>query len=179
MSRAEPLRVRIRRATARDLEEFAENVQSVADEGIYLFTERVTEQRKESMRRLFEDKGCLALVAEVRTGKHGKLVGNLTLARYGDVEKARHVRVLGMLVIQGYRGLGIGTKLIERGLEWARSWRDVEKIALGVFSDNRSAFRLYQKFGFKVEGVKKRHYYIAGKPADEIEMALFFKRKRP
>ena len=46
---------------------------------------------------------------------------------------------------------------------------------MGVFSNNRRAFRLYEKFGFKVEGVRKRHYYIAGKPEDEIDMALFVK----
>jgi ribosomal protein S18 acetylase RimI-like enzyme len=48
-------------------------------------------------------------------------------------------------------------------------------VALGVFSKNKRAFRLYEKFGFKVEGVRKKHYYIEGKHEDEIDMALFVK----
>jgi RimJ/RimL family protein N-acetyltransferase len=167
--------VRIRRARAGDLEEYAENVQSVADEGRYTFTERVTEERRKSMGKVFGDKGCLVIVAEVGEGGKRKLVGNLTMTRYGDVEKSKHVRVLGMLVVDGYREMGIGTKLMEYALRWARAEKGVEKVILGVFSKNRRALRLYEKFGFKVEGVRKRHYYISGEPEDEIDMALFVK----
>lgn len=167
--------VKVRRAREGDLEQFAKNVQSVADEGRYIFVEEVTEERKKSMGRLFKDKSCLVLVAEVGAGKARKIVGSLTLERYGNVEKTRHVRVLGMLVVKGYRGMGIGTKLIAYALGWAKSQKDVEKVVLGVFSNNERAFRLYEKFGFGVEGVKKKHYYIAGRPADEIDMALFLK----
>lgn len=167
--------VKVRRAREGDLDQFAKNLQSVADEGRYIFTEEVTEERKKSMGRLFKDKGCLAVVAEVGSGKTRKLVGSLTLERYGNVEKTRHVRVLGMLVVKGYRGMGIGTKLIAYALDWAKSQKDLEKVVLGVFSNNRRAFLLYERFGFKVEGIKKKHYLIAGRHADEIDMALFLK----
>jgi len=167
--------VRIRRATDRDLEEYAKNIQAVADEGRYLFTEGVSEERKKSMGKLFKDRSCLAIVAEVGTGRERKIVGSLTLERYGSVRKTRHVRVLGMLVIEGYRGRGIGTKLVAHALEWAKKRKEVEKVALGVFSNNERAFRLYEKFGFEVEGVKRKQYHIAGKHEDEIDMALFVK----
>lgn len=173
------LRVKIRRATARDLEEFAENVRSVADEGRYLFAEEVTEEGKKSMGRLFKERDCLVLVAEVGEGGRRRLVGSLTLDRYGHVKKTRHVRVLAMLVIKGYRGLGIGTKLVARALEWAMSQEEVEKIVLGVFSSNLRALRLYEKFGFEVEGTRKGHYYIEGRHADEIDMALFLRVTSP
>ncbi len=167
--------MRVRKAKAPDLDQFAKNVQSVADEGRYLFTEEVTTERKKSMGRLFKRKDCLVLVAEVRKGKDIDLVGSLTLSRYGDVKKSSHVRVLGMLVIKGHRGMGIGTELIARSLEWARAQKGIEKIQLAVFSGNQKAYRLYEKFGFQVEGVKKRQYYIDGEPQDEVEMALFLR----
>ena len=94
---------------------------------------------------------------------------------YASEKRPKHVRVLGMLVVDGYRGMGIGTKLIAHALGWARAQKEVEKVALGVFSKNKRAFRLYEKFGFKVEGVRKKHYYIEGKHEDEIDMALFVK----
>lgn len=166
---------RVRRATLRDLEGYSRVLQSVADEGKYLFIERVTEKKKRSMAKLFKDRGCLVLVTEVRERERWKTVGSLTLSRYGDASKSRHVRVLAMSVLDGYRGRGIGNELMARGLEWARKEEGVEKVTLGVFSSNQRAFRLYENFGFEVEGVRKRHYYIAGRPEDEIDMALFVK----
>ncbi len=172
-------KVRVRRAVMDDLEEYAQNVQSVAAEGRYIFTEEVTPERKEAFRKSFRDRDSLVLVAEIDEGpsekRNRKVVGSLTLERYGHVKKARHVRVLGMHVIRGYRGMGIGTRLMGQALKWARRKPDVEKIVLGVFSSNRRALHLYQKFGFEVEGVRKRQYYIDGRPADEIDMALFLK----
>jgi RimJ/RimL family protein N-acetyltransferase len=169
------LKVKIRRGRVGDIDEVARNTQKVADEGTYLFTEKVTEERKKSMRRLVGDRSCLAIVAEVGKGKGRRIVGNLTMVRYGDAEKSKHIRVLGMLVVKGYRGKGIGTKLMAYALDWARRQKGVEKVALGVFSNNKRAFALYKKFGFEVEGVRKNHYYIKGKHEDEIDMALFVK----
>jgi RimJ/RimL family protein N-acetyltransferase len=171
-----PLSITVRRAKASDLDGFEANVQSVADEGRYIWTERVTERERAMHRSLFKDRGCLALVAEVRRGKERRLVGSLTMTRYGQaVKKSQHVRVLGMLVIDGYREMGIGSRMMETALDWARKKRGVEKVVLGVFSNNRRALRLYEKFGFKVEGVRKDHYYIGGEREDEIDMALFVK----
>jgi RimJ/RimL family protein N-acetyltransferase len=167
--------VRVRKATIRDLDQYAKNFQSVAHEGRYIFTEEVTEERKKSMGRVFKDKECLTIVAEVKERGKWKAVGNLALTRYGDAEKAKHVRVLSMLLVKGYRGRGIGTRMMAYALEWAKAKKGVEKVYLGVFSNNDRAFRLYERFGFKVEGVRKKHYYIFGKPEDEIDMALFVK----
>jgi len=168
--------VKIRKATAGDVDAFAANVQAVADEGRYIWTEKVTDREKESYRRLFKDKGCLAIVAEVGAGRQRRLVGSLTMSRYGQtVKKSQHVRVLAMLVVGGYREMGIGTKLMDTALAWAREQHGVEKVVLGVFSGNKRAYGLYEKFGFKVEGVRKDHYYIDGRHEDEIDMALFVK----
>ena len=169
------LAVTIRKARLSDLDQFAANMQSVADEGRYVWTEEVTEREIEVYRRLFKDKGCLVLVAEVGTGKGKKVVGGVWMTRYGQTIKSQHVRVLGMLVIDGYREIGIGSKLMAAALEWARKKPGVEKVTLGVFSNNRRAYNMYEKFGFKVEGVRKSHYYIDGKSEDEIDMALFVK----
>jgi len=48
--------VRIRRARVGDIDEFARIVQLVADEGRYIFTEKVTDERKRSMLKVFKDK---------------------------------------------------------------------------------------------------------------------------
>jgi RimJ/RimL family protein N-acetyltransferase len=169
--------VKIRRATARDVEQMAANIQSVADEGRYVWTEKVTDEWKEFLRkRLIKDKGCLVIVAEVGKGRGKRLVGDLTMTRYGQtIRKSQHVRVLGMLIVEGYRERGIGSKMMDYALGWARAQPGVEKVVLGVFSNNKRAWHLYEKFGFVVEGVRKDHYYIDGKHEDEVDMALFVK----
>lgn len=151
-------------------------MQLVADEGRYIWVEKVTEETKAMLKRMVEDEGCLALVAEVGRGRRRKVVGGLTLGRYGQtVSKSRHVRVLSMLIVEGYREMGIGSRLMERALDWSRKEPGVEKVILGVFSNNERALRLYQKFGFEVEGVRRDHYYIDGRREDEVDMALFVK----
>jgi len=168
--------VKVRRATLRDVERMAENMQLVADEGRYIWTEKVTEETKERIKSTIKDKRCLTLVAEVGGADGRRVVGALTLAKYGQgVRKSQHIRVLSMLVVDGYRGIGIGGKLMAGALQWARQEHGVEKVILGVFSNNKRALRLYEKFGFEVEGVRKDHYYIDGKREDEIDMALFVK----
>jgi len=166
----------VRKATALNVERIAANTQAVADEGRYIWTEKVSEEWKGFLgKTLTKDKGCLVIVAEVGKGRGRKLVGDLTMTRYGQtIRKSQHVRVLAMLVVDGYREMGIGSKMMNYALTWARGEPGVEKVVLGVFSNNR-AFKLYEKFGFKVEGVRKDHYYIAGKHEDEIDMALFVK----
>lgn len=48
-----------------------------------------------------------------------------------------------------------------------------EKISLSVFSTNKRAINLYKKFGFEIEGVKKKEIKIDEEYVDEILMALF------
>jgi RimJ/RimL family protein N-acetyltransferase len=169
--------VTVRRATARDVEQIAANTQSVADEGRYIWTEKVTEEWKEFLRKkLIKDRGCLVVVAEVGRGRGRKVVGDLTMTRYGQtIRKSQHVRVLAMLIVEGYREMGIGSRMMDYALKWARGQPGVEKVVLGVFSNNERALRLYEKFGFEVEGVRRKHYYIDGKHEDEVDMALFVK----
>jgi len=163
--------VKIRKALPSDIRQIIKNMKAVAKEKQYIFIEKVTSHTVDEYRQLVKDDDCLVLVAEA----DGKTVGHLTLSLYGDVDKARHVRDVSMLIIDDYRGMGIGTQLLEAAIIWARSKRDIKKLVLGVFSNNKQAFKLYQKMGFKLDGVKKQQYFINGKYEDEINMALFLR----
>lgn len=166
----------IRRAKLRDVPQITANTKLVAAEGRYIWIEEVNEDSNEHSRRLIEDKGCLLLVAEVGRGKDKRVVGHLAMTRYGHgVKKSQHVRVLSMLIVEGHRDRGLGSMLISHAIDWAKKEPGVEKVVLGVFSNNQRALHVYEKFGFGVEGVRKDHYYIDGKREDEIDMALFVK----
>lgn len=64
---------------------------------------------------------------------------------------------LGMLLLPEFRGRGIGSRLVERCIEWCRV-QGCHKITLGVWPHNKAAIRLYEKFGFEQEGYRRRHW---------------------
>jgi L-amino acid N-acyltransferase YncA len=88
-----------------------------------------------------------------------------------------HVGNLGMGVISGYRGQGLGQRLMSSVLE--KAWAiGLERIQLEVFSDNETALRLYRKHGFDTEGVKRKACFMNDRYLDIICMALLTENLR-
>ncbi len=83
-----------------------------------------------------------------------------------------HCGKLGMGVLQGYRGKGIGTRLMEETILAAKEF-GLERVELEVYASNVPAVSLYEKRGFVHEGEKKRARKLDGKCDDVLLMALF------
>jgi len=97
----------------------------------------------------------------------GQIVGSLNVAvsRFGFGE-------IGTWVARPWRGRGVGSALMEVGIEWARE-QGLHKLSLGVFPHNAAAIALYQKFGFVEEGRRVKHYRrTSGELWDSVEMGL-------
>ena len=88
-------------------------------------------------------------------------------------ETMAHGGVLGMGVVEGYRGRGIGAALIRATLERAKAV-GLTRVELTVREDNLRAKALYEKAGFAVEGVKRKAALFEGKYFDLILMSLLF-----
>ena len=97
--------------------------------------------------------GCPQLVA-----LDGKRVVGWCDIRVHEGALSRHVGVLGMGVVDGYRGRGIGRALLEACL--AKS--PFARVELSVFADNTAAIKLYEKTGFVHEGVRRRAIRLEG-----------------
>lgn len=82
-----------------------------------------------------------------------------------------HSGELGMGVVAGYHRQGLGYRLLEATVAKALS-NGLTRIELEVFSSNRGAIALYEKFGFEHEGVKHKARYVDGIWDDFIMMAL-------
>lgn len=85
--------------------------------------------------------------------------------------RVRHSASILLMVHKDYHNNGIGTKLLEKTLDIADNWLMLIRIELGVFFDNLPAIHLYEKFGFKKEGVKIKAAIRNGTYVDEIIMA--------
>jgi RimJ/RimL family protein N-acetyltransferase len=85
----------------------------------------------------------------------------------------RHSAIFGIGVLDAYRRMGVGTALLRTTLEAART-RDLTRIELVVRMDNERARRLYEKAGFAVEGILRKHMLVNGTYRDSYLMALLF-----
>jgi len=69
----------------------------------------------------------------------------------------RFAYVEDLVVNPDYRGLGIGRRLLERGLQWARD-NHFPGVMLETQDDNVPACTLYQSAGFVLSGFDRNVY---------------------
>ncbi|MBK8905835.1 MAG: GNAT family N-acetyltransferase [Anaerolineaceae bacterium] len=110
--------------------------------------------------------GVHRFVAEV----HGKAVGIITLHQTHKPRQS-HVAGMGMMVHPAYWGQGIGSRLMAAITDLADNWLNVVRLELEVNVDNPAGVRLYEKFGFVIEGTKRWHAFGDGRLADSHFMA--------
>jgi RimJ/RimL family protein N-acetyltransferase len=91
-----------------------------------------------------------------------------------DAEISKHCGILGMGLVDGYRGRGLGERLIRQTLDAIRkSDLGIERVELTVWGSNAPAISLYEKVGFVHEGRKVDARKIDGVTDDVILMAKF------
>ncbi len=100
--------------------------------------------------------------------EHGKIVGMARIGRDGEALETKHVGILSIEVLPGFRGQGIGTALLEHALNNCRG--RFELVRLETLPENTAGQRLYRKFGFEAYGRLPRAFYRAGAYHDFILM---------
>lgn len=75
------------------------------------------------------------------------------------------------MVHKDYQNKGVGTALMKALIDIADNWLMLVRVELTVFEDNKRAIHLYEKFGFKKEGVKQLAAIRNGKYVNELIMA--------
>ena len=97
----------------------------------------------------------------------GSIVGMALGARHWYVEDA--IGLFSMWVEPAFRGRGLGRRLVEAVVEWART-TERPRVVLSVNEANRTAIRLYGRCGFAPTGT--RHPIREGSDVSAISMAL-------
>ena len=164
------MNITIRNATIQDAHAIAEAEREIAKTPGFFCSQpsELTDENVVNTILAFErDKTGVYLVAEYEE----QIVGHAFLEPYG-IQSLKHVADLNIAVNEGWQRKGIGRKLLEQTIAWAKNTSTLEKIKLNVRATNLSAISLYKKMGFEEEGrlknwVKVKDYYI-----DDLIMGL-------
>jgi ribosomal protein S18 acetylase RimI-like enzyme len=144
----------VRPALDRDLDIVVEQTWQVATEGLWIGTEVPFDRgaRRERLASALAGPFSTVLVADASGAAGPSVVGHIlvSIAPYGVAD-------VGMLVMDAWRGKGIGRLLLRSGMEWARA-AGAHKMALEVWPHNQAALHLYRAAGFVEEGRKVGHY---------------------
>lgn len=113
----------------------------------------------------------LAFYTELPVGAiKGKLVNSShTLPTFEDAMTAQlnskivpnAIYIESFAVLQAYRSLGIGTRLLNWLVEQAKE-RYIHQLLLHVHVDNKEAVAYYEKFGFTSSGIAQDYYKNQG-----------------
>jgi len=99
---------------------------------------------------------------------NGRLVGNCEVSR-GTFQDTRHSGTLGIAIVDGYRGAGLGRRMLEVLLAASKKG-GVSLVELAVLSINRRAIRLYRDLGFTKYGTIPGKIRRGSRRIDEIVM---------
>ncbi|AFO56471.1 MULTISPECIES: GNAT family N-acetyltransferase [Natrinema] len=162
------LEFHIRPARQEDLTGIVGAIRQVAEEKTYIEAETVADEidHEEALLRHNELQSRMFFVATVEDD----VVGWVHL-HAPEVEKLSHTAELTVGVLEDYRGHGVGSHLLSRGLEWAGS-NGYEKVYQSVPSTNEEAITFLEEHGWETEAVREDHYKLNGHYVDEVMMAV-------
>lgn len=165
-------RVILRSIRWEDLDDCIEFINSLVEEEADILRDTKVSRQEEAEwlgRRLARiDKGeIIDIVAQV----DGKMVAN------SEVEKRSgpmsHVGYLGIAIKSGYRGIGIGTKIMQALIEKSKKV-GLKILVLDVHDTNETAKALYKKMGFREVGRIPKGICKDGKYIDLVRMTREF-----
>ena len=115
-----------------------------------------------------EGSGGTTLLAEAADGE---IVAWADLAR-PHAALTHHTATLGTGVLDGYRDVGLGRALLGRIAEEAARL-GIEKLELTVRARNARAIHVYERLGWRREGLSPRAYKQDGEYDDKVSMGLW------
>jgi ribosomal protein S18 acetylase RimI-like enzyme len=152
-----------------DLDDFHEMINSLVREGADVNLDRMV-TRENEMEWL--DRHLISLekdsIVSIAAEADGRIVGHVDL--HPKAGRQEHVATLGIIVLEGYRDVGIGTELMKEAEKQARKL-GLKIIVLDLFSTNDRAFHLYNSMGYNKVGSISKAVSKGTSFVDEIIMA--------
>lgn len=157
----------IRPARNADFDDLVDTIRAVTEAGTYVVAETIAEQLlyDETVTRHNTVDARVFFVAVV-----DETVIGWTHLELPQVEKLHNTAQQTVGVRVPYRGYGIGSDLLQRGLEWAEA-NGYRKVYNSLPATNDAAIDFLEARGWEVEAVRTDHYTIDAQLVDEVMMA--------
>lgn len=164
--------VQIRQGIESDAGELIHRMKEIFGETEYLLVDEdefnMTLEQETAWLKAFDDVPTSLYLAAVY---NDKIIG--TCGIVGNVmKKMKHTASIGISLLKEWQNQGLGKKLMEESIGWAKKNTDLEIIWLDVFSTNTHAVSLYKKLGFVEEGRQKNFVRLKSGYCDKITMSL-------
>lgn len=123
----------------------------------------------EDMNRHYEANAENDTFFEMTALAGNEVVGHFIM-RFIDEEKM--ILRLGFVIVDDTkRGMGYGKEMVSLALKYAFEMLKVEKVTLGVFENNSSAYRCYKAAGFReVQEEKAEYFHVLGEDWKCLEL---------
>jgi putative acetyltransferase len=163
--------LKIRRAEAEDCSQICEMFESPK---VYAGTMQVPYPSREYWRRRLSEntQSVYTLVGIIDE----RIVGMVSVVTFPERPRRKHVGVIAVCVDGDWQGKGVGAALMRAIVDLADNWLNLTRLELEVYADNEAAIHLYERFGFEVEGILRRHAFRDGEYVDSKVMGRLLNR---
>ena len=107
-----------------------------------------------------------------------QVVGHVDL-KSSPLKTSQHRVTLGIGIERAWRGAGLGRRLMQFAIEFARQQPQLEWLELQTFAHNTPGLRLYESLGFVEIGRIRDRFRIQGQQIDDVHMTLAVGRDQP
>jgi ribosomal protein S18 acetylase RimI-like enzyme len=160
--------IRIRPARQEDLSGLTGAIRETTATASYVEAESVADvvETENTLLRHNDVETRVFFVATVE----GDVVG-WTGVKGNELDKLDHTAELTVGVVDRYRGLGIGSHLLVRGVGWAAA-NGYERVYNSIPATNEDAVEFLRAHGWELEATREDHYRIDGEYVDELMLAV-------
>lgn len=107
-------------------------------------------------------------IVDCATKQH---IGNVTLNHLHPVNKTADTGI--MIGVKDFWGKGYAFEAWSLLIEHAFLQLKVRRIEACTLAENKGSLQALKKLGFKMEGIRRRHFLVEGRECDEIHFGLF------
>jgi RimJ/RimL family protein N-acetyltransferase len=118
-----------------------------------------------SRSRTFEQQQAFA----IETLEDRRTVGICDLE---EIDPRARTAEFGIWIGKPFWGRGYGTDATRTACRFGFRYMNLQRISLSVYATNEKAERVYERVGFRREGIARRGTFLGGRNVDVIEMGL-------
>lgn len=114
-----------------------------------------------------EDSSSLLLLIALR--ETDEVIGDIALQSIDSCNRSANIRIA---LLESHQGKGCGSEALTLMLDYGFGILNLHRIELNVFAYNARAVHVYEKLGFKKEGVQRDALYYNHQYHDSILMSI-------